>query len=131
MVTGRIGVDIVAIRRVEAMAASQQTTLARMLTTRELDQCAGTTGWDVPGVAGRLAAKEAVFKLFQADDQVLPWLSIEVVKGSGGWPHVQLSGVAADLASDEGMTTPEVSITHDQEYAIAVAIGALQHTYNT
>lgn len=118
----RIGVDLVPLRRVRAMARDcVPSPLIRMLSTEEwaISQC--PTGTDIPGVAGRLAAKEAVFKLFRAAEDMVPWRTTEILKGRGGWPEVRLSGRAAELAEQAGIGSIALSITHDGPYAVAVA----------
>ncbi len=95
--------------------------LDRMLSATELGLCRGVE-FDVAGVAGRIAAKEAVFKLFRATRGALPWPTIEILKGAGGWPEVELSGRAAALAEQARIEQISVSITHDGPYAVAVAV---------
>jgi holo-[acyl-carrier protein] synthase len=112
----RIGVDVVAVQRVRELIAGPG--LGRMLLPAELGD-----GTDAVGIAGRLAAKEAVFKLFHAADAPVPWLSTEIRTEPGGWPTVRLHGRAATLAESAGITDISISITHDGAYAIAVAAG--------
>ncbi len=122
MIAGRVGVDLVPFGRVrEMLSAERESPLPRMLSGEEMDLSRQATGPDLAGIAGRLAAKEAVFKLFRVPGQTLPWLGIEILKDGGGWPVVRLSGRAADLAREAGIEHIEVSITHDEPCAIAVA----------
>ncbi|MGP3983168.1 holo-ACP synthase [Streptomyces sp. KR80] len=124
--TPRIGVDLVPIARVPALLVPESgPALHRMLTARELSLCRTADGApDAAGIAGRLAAKEAVFKLFAATGQPLPWLSTEILRGPGGRPEVRLCGRAADLAERAGLGPIDVSISHDGGFAIAVAAAA-------
>ncbi|XVS68073.1 holo-ACP synthase [Actinosynnema sp. CA-299493] len=122
MYPGRVGVDIVPLRRAADLAAGR--TLPRLLTPAELAAVRGRDGVDVPGLAGRLAAKEAVFKLFHAAGP-LPWLSTEIVTAAGGWPQVRLRGRARGLAEAAGLCHIDISISHDEPCAIAVAFGLL------
>ncbi|UQA94124.1 holo-ACP synthase [Streptomyces halobius] len=122
---GRVGIDLVPFGRVREMAERENgLALPRMLSEEEmrLSRTAGVP--DIAGIAGRLAAKEAVFKLFRARGQTLPWLDIEILKADGGWPVVRLSGRAAELARTAGFQHIEVSITHDEPCAVAVAFCA-------
>ncbi|MEU0251398.1 holo-ACP synthase [Streptomyces sp. NPDC006184] len=122
---GRVGIDLVPFGRVREMAGRDNgAALARMLSEEEMRLSRTAGGPDIAGIAGRLAAKEAVFKLFRVPRQTLPWLGIEILKGDGGWPVVRLSGRAADLARDAGFEHIEVSITHDEPCAVAVAFCA-------
>jgi holo-[acyl-carrier protein] synthase len=122
MPTGRIGIDVVAVTRVrELLTPSQEPVLRRMLSDAELRASATGDGPDPVGIAGRIAAKEAVFKLFHVAGQPVPWLTTEILNGPGGWPVVRLHGRAAALAASAGIEEIAVSITHDGAYAIAVA----------
>ncbi|MFI9201367.1 holo-ACP synthase [Streptomyces sp. NPDC053048] len=118
----RVGIDLVPFSRVRAMLdRGEDDPTARMLTAREIGLCYRGDVPDIPGIAGRLAAKEAVFKLFHSVHGPLPWQGIEVLKGPGGWPEVRLSGRAARLARDARIEHIEISIAHDEPCAIAVA----------
>ncbi|WP_371482689.1 holo-ACP synthase [Kitasatospora sp. NBC_00315] len=119
---GRVGVDLVPFGRVrELLAPGAGPALARMLSERELRLCSAPAAPDVAGIAGRLAAKEAVFKLFRQSGQTLPWLGVEILRDDGGWPVVRLSGRAARLAREAGIEGIDVSIAHDEPCAVAVA----------
>ncbi|MEV4443563.1 4'-phosphopantetheinyl transferase superfamily protein [Streptomyces sp. NPDC049577] len=120
----RVGVDVVPIARVRAMAGTDDGgPLHLMLTEAEAELCRFPTGWDLHGVAGRLAAKEAVFKLLRTD-QPLPWTSIEILKEPGRWPYVRLAGQASRWAADAGIEAIDISISHEDQFAVAVASGA-------
>jgi holo-[acyl-carrier protein] synthase len=122
----RIGIDLVPLDRVRDMVENSAVSpLDRMLSEEELTLSHSTSVLDVAGVAGRIAAKEAVFKLFHAARGALPWLTIEILKGCGGWPEVRLSGRAAMLATDARIEQIAVSVTHDGPYAVAVAVASL------
>ncbi|KJK56577.1 DNA-binding protein [Saccharothrix sp. ST-888] len=121
---GRVGIDLVPFGRVRQLTAGGDgAALRRMLSEAEIALCRPESGWDIAGVAGRLAAKEAVFKTLRVPGQVLPWLGIEILKDGGGWPVVRLTGRAAQLARDAGIEQVDVSITHDEPFAVAVAFG--------
>ncbi|GGX66551.1 holo-ACP synthase [Streptomyces hiroshimensis] len=121
----RVGVDLVPLSRVRTMAGTDGGRLLhRMLTPAEAELSRSGAGWDIHGVAGRLAAKEAVFKLFHVTGQPLPWQSIEVLKSPGEWPCVRLSGPARRWAADAGIEAVDISISHEEQFAVAVAAGA-------
>ncbi|WP_240468061.1 holo-ACP synthase [Streptomyces dangxiongensis] len=122
-VEGRVGIDMVPFDRVRELVRDEPL-LARMLSEEEIRLCRGDTGPDVPGIAGRLAAKEAVFKLFHTAGQTLPWRGIEILTADGGRPVVRLAGRAAELARRAGIEHIAVSITHDEPCAVAVAFTA-------
>ena len=128
MPQSRIGVDLLPISRVEAMAKTQPCpVLERMLSATELELSSISDGWDITGIAGRLAGKEAVFKLIHTHGHSLPWRSIEILKTDRyGGPFVRLTGIAATLAARAGIADIDISITHDDSYAIAVAVGGTE-----
>ncbi|MFJ9108440.1 holo-ACP synthase [Streptomyces sp. NPDC102283] len=119
---GRVGIDLVPFSRVrKLLAPGSERALYRLLTAEEIGILRLPDDPDVEGIAGRLAAKEAVFKLFHLPGQALPWRGIEILRGAGGWPEVRLSGRASELAATVGIGHIEVSIAHDSPCAIAVA----------
>lgn len=122
----RVGVDLVPLSRARALIERPSDRVLRhMLCSEEQGLlCHPDHGWDVEGVAGRLAAKEAVFKLLSADRQPLPWCSIAILPGWGRRPVVRLDGRALQLATRAGLGPVDVSISHDGDYAIAVAAAA-------
>ncbi|MFF5635638.1 holo-ACP synthase [Streptomyces sp. NPDC012825] len=123
--------DLVPLSRVRALLAPDPgtgtepgtgTLLARLLSAAELVASRTPDGVPDPsGIAGRLAAKEAVFKLLGSVGKPVPWQGIEVLRGPGGRPGVRLSGRAAELARTAGIGPIDVSISHDAGFAIAVA----------
>ncbi|MEE1783899.1 holo-ACP synthase [Streptomyces sp. SP17BM10] len=114
----RIGVDLVPLTRIHELLP----VLRRFLSTDELTASRTPDGVPDPsGIAGRLAAKEAVFKLFGTAGRPVPWQGIEILRGPGGRPEVRLGGSAAELAADAGLGPIDISISHDGGFAIAVA----------
>lgn len=123
----RVGVDLVPLSRIPQLLAPESgPALHRMLTAEERRLS------DEAGAAGRLAAKEAVFKLFGATGGPVPWLATEILPGPGGRPHVRLTGRAARLAERAGLGPIDISISHDGGWAIAVAaaVAVPPHTRN-
>lgn len=111
--------DLVPLSRVAALLSpGSGPAIERMLTAEERELCAG----DAAGTAGRLAAKEAVFKLFGSSGAPLPWHSIEILREPGGRPLLRLTGRAAHLAGQAGLGPIDVSISHDGGWAVAVAV---------
>ncbi|MCD9903577.1 4'-phosphopantetheinyl transferase superfamily protein [Streptomyces sp. MT29] len=81
-----IGVDLVPLARVgELLDPGAGPVLGRFLSADELAASRTPDGEpDRAGIAGRLAAKEAVFKLLGAVGRPVPWQGIEVLRGPGG-----------------------------------------------
>ena len=73
--------------------------------------------------AGRWAAKEAVSKVLGLGIRGIGWREIEIERIQTGEPRVRLHGSAAERAALIGIAAIAVSITHEREYAVAVAYG--------
>ncbi|MGW5852547.1 holo-ACP synthase [Streptomyces sp. NPDC055254] len=133
MTQPRIGVDLVPLSRVrELLEPGSGPVLGRFLSAEELTVSRTPDGApDQAGIAGRLAAKEAVFKLLGATGRPVPWRGIEVLRGPGGRPGIRLSGGAAELARDAGLGPIDVSISHDGGFAIAVAAATTSLDHHT
>ena len=73
--------------------------------------------------AGRWAAKEAVSKVLGLGVRGIGWKDIEVERLPTGQPSIRLHGRAAARADQLGMGRIAVSITHESDYAVAIAFG--------
>jgi len=120
-VTGGIGIDLIALGRIErAMSRFGERFLVRLLTERER---AGARAGRVSYVAGRFAAKEATLKaLGTGVSGSVRWRDVEVLAQPSGAPCVHLHGEALRRARSLGVTAAHISLTHDREYAAAVAV---------
>jgi holo-[acyl-carrier protein] synthase len=74
-------------------------------------------------LAGRWAAKEAVSKVLGLGVRGIGWREIEVERLPTGQPAVRLHGRAAARAAQLGMDRIALSISHEADYAVAVAFG--------
>ncbi len=73
--------------------------------------------------AGRWAAKEAVSKVLGLGVRGIGWRDIEVERLPTGQPAVRLHGRAAARAEQLGMDRVAISISHEADYAVAIAYG--------
>ena len=73
--------------------------------------------------AGRWAAKEAVSKVLGLGVRGVGWREIEIHRLPTGQPTVRLHGRAQARAEQLGMSRVAVSISHEGDYAVAVAFG--------
>lgn len=118
--TTELGVDIVQVGRIrETLARFGSRFPRRVLTPDE----ARYVGDRAERLAGRWAAKEAVSKVLGLGVRGIGWREIEVVRLPTGQPSVRLSGRARARAEQLGMGRIALSISHEREYAIAVATG--------
>ena len=74
-------------------------------------------------LAGRWAAKEAVSKVLGLGVRGIGWRDIEVERLPTGQPAIRLHGRAAARAVQLGMERIAVSISHEADYAVAIAFG--------
>jgi phosphopantetheinyl transferase len=72
-------------------------------------------------MAGRWAAKEAVSKVLGLGVRGIGWQEIEVERLPTGQPSVRLHDRAAARATQLGIQHIALSISHEREYAIAIA----------
>ncbi len=116
----RVGADVVEVARVERILSRWNTSFTRRcFTPEEITYCEAKHR-PAQHYAGRLAAKEAVYKALGCDvTEPFRPRSIEIGAGRTGSPSIQLSG---DLAVRFPRASVSVSISHDGEYAVAVAI---------
>ncbi len=118
----RTGVDLIEIERIESSIISNgDRFLTRIYTSRELDE----VGKSAASLAARFAAKEAVSKALGCGIGEVRWVDIEILSGPHGEPTLILHGSAQSLASQLGLTTWSLSLSHSKGHAVAmvVAIG--------
>lgn len=74
-------------------------------------------------LAKRFAAKEAFLKaLGRGLRDGLQWRDIQVVNDALGKPSLRLSGVAAALAREQGVTAMHVTLSDEADYAVAFVV---------
>lgn len=119
-----LGLDLVAVPRVERLLARHgDRATERLLTRKEWEYCE-TRAAPAIHVAARLAAKEAAFKALAQDGraQTIGWREIEVVRDGGGRPNLILHGQASDAAERLGARSSLVSLTHVSTHGAAVVV---------
>lgn len=119
-----VGIDLVDIARVERMMARHgDRVVARFLTPRERAYVAGTFR-PAMHIAARIAAKEAAYKALQAlpGARAVSWHHLEVERETEGRPSLLLGGLAAELDQRHGPLVVQLSLSHSDATAGAVAI---------
>ena len=118
--TTELGVDIIKVDRIKGTLAR----FGRRFATRVLTPAEDRYVRDRPEtLAGRWAAKEAVSKVLGLGVRGIGWTEIEIERLPTGAPSVRLHGRAARRAEQLGMDRIAVSISHESEYAVAIAFG--------
>ncbi len=118
--TTELGVDIIRVERIRASLERFGARFTnRVLTPGEQRYVRGRP----ETMAGRWAAKEAVSKVLGLGVRGIGWRDIEIERLPTGQPAVRLHGRAAARAEQLGMGRIAVSITHESDYAVAMAFG--------
>ncbi len=118
--TTELGIDIIKVERIRAsLERFGDRFTQRVLTAPEQRYVRGRP----ETMAGRWAAKEAVSKVLGLGVRGIGWRDIEIERLPTGQPAVRLHGRAAARAEQLGMARIAVSITHESDYAVAIAFG--------
>ena len=118
--TTELGIDIIKVSRIRDALAK----FGRRFPRRVLTDAEDRYVRDRPETfAGRWAAKEAVSKVLGLGVRGIGWRDIEIERLPTGQPSVRLHGRAAARAEQLEMGRIAVSITHEAEYAVAIAFG--------
>ncbi|HUG47899.1 MAG TPA: holo-ACP synthase [Candidatus Limnocylindria bacterium] len=118
--TTELGIDIIKVERIaRALQRFGERFPRRVLTEREQRYVRNRP----QNFAGRWAAKEAVSKVLGLGVRGVGWRDIEIERLPTGQPSVRLHGRAAARAKQLGMGRVAVSISHEGDYAVAIAFG--------
>jgi holo-[acyl-carrier protein] synthase len=118
--TTELGIDIIKVDRIGATLARFGSRFSRRVLTAAEQRYVR----DRPETfAGRWAAKEAVSKVLGLGVRGIGWRDIEIERLPTGQPAVRLHGRAAVRAEQLGMGRVAVSISHESDYAVAIAFG--------
>jgi len=118
--TTELGIDIIKVERIRhALERFGERFPKRILTDAERAYVRGRP----ETLAGRWAAKEAVSKVLGLGVRGVGWREIEVVRLPTGQPTIQLHDRARARAEQLGMGRIAVSISHERDYAVAIAYG--------
>lgn len=108
------GVDIIEVRRLrQAVEKWGDDFLRRVFTASELESARERAGL-YQHLAGRFAAKEAVFKAL--GDKNLKWQDVEITNDKEGKPSCVITN------KKSGRIEAHISISHVKNYAVASAI---------
>jgi holo-[acyl-carrier protein] synthase len=113
------GIDIIEIARFQKACERTPKIRERLFTDREIRNLEhkGIESW-----AARFAGKEAVLKALGTGLSGLSWHDIEIVNQTTGEPLVFLTERAQGLVGVRGGTQIRLSLSHEREYAVAMAI---------
>lgn len=116
-----VGVDLVDVGTVERLLSSNPAPFLDTAWTRvEQRDAAG----DPERLAARWAAKEAVMKALGRGLGDVDPRTVEIMNDQNGKPVARLRGSAARVAKQAGVETVHVSMSHDEGWAVAFAVGS-------
>lgn len=117
------GIDIVNINRIRKILLERKTQFyKKIFTPKEIEYI--SKGGDKPEtVAGIFAAKEAISKVLGTGIGMVSWTDIEILHDEKGKPFVSLLNNGEVRKDEIGIETIDLSISHEEDYAMAFAIG--------
>lgn len=95
----------------------------RLFTAHELAYVAPKVD-PVPSLAARFASREAVMKAMGLGLGAFGFHEVWVEHRDSGEPHLNVTGRAAELATERGIATWHLSITHTAQVAIAYVVAS-------
>lgn len=118
------GIDIVLVSRIaEALERHGDRYLARVYTEGEILYCGAKKRGASQAYAVRYAAKEAVAKALGVGiRRGLNFKDIEVVLDPLGKPSIRLHASAAAIASERGVESLHIALSHEGDWAVAFAL---------
>jgi holo-[acyl-carrier protein] synthase len=119
-----IGVDLVKVDRIKGVLERYgDRFLERVFTEREIAYCRGKA-WAASALAMRFAAKEAFSKALGVGlrKNGIRWREVEVIPNPLGKPELYVSGRAAALCETAGIANIHLSLTDEDQRALAVVI---------
>jgi holo-[acyl-carrier protein] synthase len=118
-----IGVDLVECARIQrSMDRFGDRFLHRVFTEGEIEYSMSMK-FPARHLAARFAAKEAVSKAFGTGiGKAMGWRNIDVRKKPSGEPYLVFSGPAQELATQRGVTSAFVTLSHTEHHAVACIV---------
>ena len=115
-----IGVDQVDLNRVRKLLNKSQTKFEKRCFTQNEIIYANRFNDPAKRLGARFAAKEAVMKSLGKGWREISWKEIEVT--GGGKPTINTFGRASATVKEKNITNIHISLSHENENAIAFAI---------
>ncbi len=117
-----LGTDIIQIARLEVQIQKSDRLAQRILTESEMQRFREHK-FAVRFLAKRFAAKEAAVKaLGTGIGNGISWQQIEVNNHATGQPYLEFSGYFAETCENRNINSSFVSISDEQDYAVATVI---------
>lgn len=118
-----VGVDLARIDRFRRLLAAEKAGVIDRIFTAGEKTYAFARKDPAPFLAVRFAAKEAFLKALGLGlRQGVTWQDMDVVKDDLGCPSLSLSGRAAQILRERGVSVVHLSYSHDGDYGVATVI---------
>lgn len=117
-----LGVDLVAIERIEKAYQAQPALAERILTPAEAAYCAfGQRGW-ASRLATCFAVKEAGSKALGTGIGAVSWKDVELGHTPAGAPTISFRGPAKAILDQKGGAKAHVTISHEKTMVVALVL---------
>lgn len=117
-----IGVDILAIGRMEKMIVGNDRFIRKIFTREEIEYCASKAKI-AQHYAARFTAKEAFFKALGSGWRYgMSWKEVWVENNQLGKPEIRISGKARHHFDEMKFKKIHLSVSHTEEYAVAFVL---------
>jgi holo-[acyl-carrier protein] synthase len=116
-----IGIDVVDIERFRRSLRRTPSMRTRLFTRVELEFVAAQAD-PAPSLAARFAAREAAMKALGLGLGAFGFHDVWVERASSGAPSLAVTGTAAQLAADAGVSRWHLSLTHSDLVAAAYVV---------
>ena len=114
-----VGIDIVEIKRIKKMLHKWGKALEKHILTQEEIKVGEKRQEKAIFLAGRIAAKEAIFKSLGVSPR---WQEVQILPDEDGVPLVTFSSKFYRELQSKGVNKVVVSISHSKSFAIAQAL---------
>jgi holo-[acyl-carrier protein] synthase len=116
-----IGLDVVKVERLRAWTR-QPGMLERFFHEAEIEKCLAAGEGGLLSLAARFAAKEAFGKALGSGLSGFALREVQVVNDGAGKPDIVLHGGARRRFEQAGGRTLFLSLTHEDDYALAMVV---------
>jgi holo-[acyl-carrier protein] synthase len=118
-----LGVDLARVDRFRRLLTAEKAAVIDRIFTAGEKAYALAKKDPAPHLAARFAAKEAFIKALGLGlRQGISWQQMEVTRDELGKPSLQLTGRAAEIYHERGISRLLLSYSHDGDYAFATVI---------
>ena len=118
-----VGIDIVKISRItQSLSRFGNRFLQRIFTPHEISYAMSAPALSAERLAARFAAKESAIKALRLADRGIRWTDLEVWRSAAGECELRLHGAAKAVAQNNGICAVALSLSHEDEYAVAIVI---------